>query len=159
MIILEAGMTRVNIELATKTGIEAKIKYQNKNRDRDDSYDQIRGRSKEKDYLCDDDDIFHSKIERNTQNFANNESRERNHNRIHVNVFWKPRKNLDNIHSPADVDQLIAERIEYAKSQKAEDVAKDPHVNIRGISSQSYESINVDLDLAQDTVDPKCKFG
>ena len=44
----------------------SKDKYQNKNknRDRDDSYDQIIGMSKEKDYLCDDDDIFHSKMER-----------------------------------------------------------------------------------------------
>ena len=31
-----------------------------------------------------------------------------------------PDKILDNIHSPADVDQLIAERIECAQSQKAE---------------------------------------
>ena len=31
-----------------------------------------------------------------------------------------PDKILDNIHSPADVDHLIAERIEYAKSQKVE---------------------------------------
>ena len=46
-----------------------------------------------------------------------------------------PDKVLDNIHSPADVDQLI-ERIEYAKIQKAEDLAKDPHVNISNTSSQ-----------------------
>ena len=64
-----------------------------------------------------------------------------------------PDKILDNIHSPGDVDQLIAERIEYAKSQKAEDLAKDPHVNISSICSQSYESTNMDLDLAQDSVD------
>ena len=42
-------------------------KDRNKNKDqhRDDSYDQIRGRSKEKDYLYyDDDDIFDSEIRR-----------------------------------------------------------------------------------------------
>ena len=38
-----------------------------------------------------------------------------------------PDKILDNIHSPADVDQLIAERIEYAKIQKAEDLARPPY--------------------------------
>ena len=33
---------------------------------------------------------------------------------------------LDSIHSQADVDHLIAERIEYAKSQKAKKLTKDP---------------------------------
>ena len=64
-----------------------------------------------------------------------------------------PDKILDNIHSPPDVDQLIAERIEYAKIQKADNLAKDPYVNISSISSQNYESVNVDLDLTQDSVD------
>ena len=96
MIVLETGITRVNIELATKTGVGAKINTKTKTGTRDDSYDQISSRSKEKDYLCDDDDIFHSKME-STQNFANNESRERNCNRIYVNVFENPDKILDNI--------------------------------------------------------------
>ena len=46
-----------------------------------------------------------------------------------------PDKILDNIHSPADVDHLIAERIEYAKSQKAEKLTKDPHDNVSNKSS------------------------
>ena len=33
------------------------------------------------------------------------------------------------MHSPADVDHLIAERIEYAKSQNVENLTKDPHIN------------------------------
>ena len=48
-----------------------------------------------------------------------------------------PDKILESIQSPADVDQLIVERIEYAKIQKAEDSTKDPHVNINGISPQN----------------------
>ena len=47
-----------------------------------------------------------------------------------------PNKILDNMHSPADVDQLIAERIEYAKSQKAADLAQDPHVNVNSTASK-----------------------
>ena len=47
-----------------------------------------------------------------------------------------PGKILDSIHSLADVDHLIAERIDYDKSQKAEKLTKDPHDNISNISSQ-----------------------
>ena len=65
------------------------------------------------------------------------------------------------IHSEADVNYLIEERIKYVQSQKAEieDLTKDPHVNINDISSQNYvnpvdyESINADIDLTQESVD------
>ena len=41
-----------------------------------------------------------------------------------------PDKILHSMHSPADVDHLIAEKIEYAKSQKVKNLKKkDPHVN------------------------------
>ena len=66
-----------------------------------------------------------------------------------------PDKHLDSIQSPADVDQLIAKRIEYAKTQKAEDLAKDSHLNVSSVISQNYESINADLDLTQESVDTK----
>ena len=58
------------------------------------------------------------------------------------------------IHSEADVDYLIAE-IVYAQSWKArnENLTKDPYVNVSGTTSQSYQSINVDLELTQDSVD------
>ena len=36
---------------------------------------------------------------------------------------------------------------------KNKNLTKDPHVNISSISSQSSESIKVDLDLTQDLVD------
>ena len=42
----------------------SKDRYQNKDQYRDDSYDKIRSRSKEKDYLYNDDDIFDSEIKR-----------------------------------------------------------------------------------------------
>ena len=42
---------------------------------------------------------------------------------------------LDSICSWADVDHLIAERIEYAKSQKAEKMTKDHHDNISNTNS------------------------
>ena len=53
---------------------------------------------------------------------------------------------------------MIAERIEYAKSQKVENenLTKDPHVDVSITSSQNYvnpvdyESINEDTDLTQD---------
>ena len=42
-----------------------------------------------------------------------------------------PDKILDSIHSPADVDHLIAERNGYGKSHKAENLTKEPHDNIK----------------------------
>ena len=42
---------------------------------------------------------------------------------------------LDSIHSQADADHLIAERIEYAKSQKAEKLTKEHHDNISNANS------------------------
>ena len=56
---------------------------------------------------------------------------------------------LDSIHSPADVNHLIAERIEYGKSQKVENLTKEPHDNINNTGSQNY----VDTDLTQDSID------
>ena len=41
------------------------------------------------------------------------------------------------IHSQADVERLIAKRIEFAKNQKAEKLAKDQHENISNTNSQS----------------------
>ena len=66
---------------------------------------------------------------------------------------------IDSIHSPADVDHLIAERNECGKSQKAENLTKEPHDNINNTSSQNYVNpvnyapINVDTGLTQDSVD------
>ena len=63
---------------------------------------------------------------------------------------------VDSIHSQADVDCLIAERIEGAKSQKAEKLTKDHYDNISITNSQSnmnpvnYEPINLDTGLTQD---------
>ena len=52
-----------------------------------------------------------------------------------------------NICSEEDVDHLIAERIRYVKSQKAENLTKEHRNSFT--SSQNY----VDLDLTQDSVD------
>ena len=63
---------------------------------------------------------------------------------------------VDSIHSQEDVDHLIAERVEYAKSQKAEKLTKDHHDHISNTNSQSnvnplcYEPINLDIGLTQD---------
>ena len=63
---------------------------------------------------------------------------------------------VDSIHSQADVDHLITEIIEYAKSQKAKKSTKDNHDNISITNSQSnmnpiyYEPINLDRGLTQD---------
>ena len=60
------------------------------------------------------------------------------------------------IHSQADVERLIAKRIEFAKNQKAEKLAKDQHENISNTNSQSSvnpvncELINLDTSLTQD---------
>ena len=65
-----------------------------------------------------------------------------------------PDKILDSRHSPADVDHLISKRIEYAKTQKAGNLTKDPHVNITSnTSSHNHESINTGLELAQESVE------
>ena len=47
-----------------------------------------------------------------------------------------PDKILDSIHSQADVEHLIAKRIEFAKNQKAEKLAKDQHETISNTNSQ-----------------------
>ena len=63
---------------------------------------------------------------------------------------------LDSIHSQENVDHLIAERIEYAKSQKSEKLTKDHYDNISNTNSQNnmdpvnYEPINLDMGLTQD---------
>ena len=48
----------------SKNKDRSRDKYQSKDQYRDDSYDKIRSRSKEKDYLYDEDDIFDSEIKR-----------------------------------------------------------------------------------------------
>ena len=59
-----------------------------------------------------------------------------------------PGKIQDSTHSPADVDHLISKRIEYAKTQKAGNLTKEPHVNITSnTSSHNYESVNAGLEL------------
>ena len=62
---------------------------------------------------------------------------------------------LDNTSSVADVECWIEERLKYAKNPKAKNknLTKDPHVTVSSIGSQNYESINVDLDLTQESVD------
>ena len=63
---------------------------------------------------------------------------------------------VDSIHSQADEDHLIAGRVEYAKSQKAEKLTKDHHNHISNTNSKSsvnplsYEPINLDIGLTQD---------
>ena len=63
---------------------------------------------------------------------------------------------LDSICSQADVDHLIAGRIEYVKSQKAEKMTKDSYDNISNTNSQSnmnpvnYEPVKLDTGLTQD---------
>ena len=60
-------------------------------------------------------------------------------------------KNFDDmfnsIHSPVDVDHLIAEKIAYANSQKTKNLIKDIHNNDDGTNSQnkhaSYEMTNI----------------
>ena len=67
-----------------------------------------------------------------------------------------PDKILDSIHSQTDIEHLIAKRIEFAKNQKAEKLAKDQHDHISNTNSQSrvnplnYEPINLDIGLTQD---------
>ena len=41
----------------------------------------------------------------------------------------------------------------YVKSQDAENLMEDPHVNVSGTASQKYESINAGLELTQESVD------
>ena len=63
---------------------------------------------------------------------------------------------VDSIHSQAAVDHLIEERIECAKSQKAEKLTKDNRDNISITNSQinvnpvNCEPINLDTSLTQD---------
>ena len=129
----------------------SKDKYQSKDQYRDDSYDKIRSRSKEKDYLYDEDDIFDSEIKK-VYKILQTMSQEKEMVIGFMLAFSdNPAKILDSIHSLADVDHLIAERNEYGKHQKAENLTKEPHDSINNTSSQKI----VDMDLTQDPVDTK----
>ena len=137
-----------------------KNKDRNKNKDqhRDDSYDQIRGRSKEKECWYDDrkDDSFEAKLKK-VHKILQTMSKEKE---IVIALMLVDTENLDHIvysiHSQWHVDHWIAERIECAKSQKAEKLAKDQHENISNTNSQSNvnpvncETINLDTSLTQD---------
>ena len=63
---------------------------------------------------------------------------------------------VDSIHSQADVDHLMAERVEYTKSKKAGKLTKDHHNHISNTNSQSnvnplsFEPINLGIGLTQD---------
>ena len=52
---------------------------------------------------------------------------------------------FDNTSTVAEVVCWMVKRLRYARTPEAEDLAKDPHVNISSTASQNYESINVDL--------------
>ena len=56
---------------------------------------------------------------------------------------------LDITCSVVEVTHWIVERLMYAKTPKAENLAKEPYNNIKNTSSQNY----VDTDLTQDLVD------
>ena len=77
-------------------------------------------RSKEKDYLYDEDDIFHSKIERVCEILQRMSQEKEMAIGFRLTSSDNPEKILDSIRSPTDVNQLIAERVEYVKSQKVE---------------------------------------
>ena len=136
-----------------------KNKYQNKDQYKNDSYGKT-SRSKERDYLYDEDDIFHLEIER-IYKILQTMSPEKEMAMGFILAFSEnPDKILDNIQSPTDVNHLIAKRMESAKTQKAEGLAEDPHVNItNNTSSQNYvnpvnyESINARLELTQESID------
>ena len=121
---MNTGTTRIIIEIVTKMNED---RDENKDQHRDDSYDQIRGRSKEKDCSYDDreDDSFEAKLKRVHQ-ILQTISKEKE---IAVALVLVDSENLDHIvdsiHSQADVDCLIAEIIEYVRSQKTEKLTKD----------------------------------
>ena len=103
-----------------------KDRDQNKDWYRDDSFDKIRSRSKENGYLYDadddddddDDGIFDSEIER-VHTILQTMSQEKEMAIGFMFIFSEnPDKILDSIHSPADVDYLIAERIECGKVRR-----------------------------------------
>ena len=134
-----------------------KIVMRDKYRDKykDDSYDQIRGRSKKKDNLFYDDDIFDSEIRR-MHTILQTMSQEKEMAIGFMLAFSEnPDKILDNIHSQTGVEHLIAKRFEFAKNQKAEKLAKDQHENISNTNSQSNvnpvncKPINLDTSLTQ----------
>ena len=152
--IIKTGTARIIIEIVTKN----KNKYQNKDQYKNDSYDKT-SRSKEKDYLYDEDDIFHSKIEK-VHKILQTMSQEKEMPIGFILAFSEnPDKIINSICSPADVDHLIAEIIKCGKSKKVKNLkTKDPHVNISNTSSQNYESMNVDTDLIQDPINTVSEF-
>ena len=111
-------------------------------------------RSKEKDYLY-DDDIFHSKIERVHKILQTMSQEEEMAIGFMVAFSKNPDKILDSIQSPADVDHLIAERFEYAKSQKVENKnwMKEPHVNVSNGSSQNLMQDSIETEFTERKID------
>ena len=54
---------------------------------------------------------------------------------------------LGSLHSLADVDHLIAERIAYVKSQKAENLTKDIHYDESNVNHETIDSVNDEKDI------------
>ena len=133
-------MTRVIIELNTK-------------RYRDDSYDRHRSRSRESSCLPKARKVDNkSKIEQ-VHKVIQQLSQDK---QIALKLILDNSKDFEamfcSIHSEANVDYLIENRIKYAQSQKAKTLAKDPHVNISNMTSQNYESINKGTSFTQESV-------
>ena len=125
-----------------------KDRGQNKDQYRDYSYDKNRNRSKGKHCSYDDrkDDSFDSKLER-----LNKILQLMNPDKVMAITFILANSEnfadmIDRIHSLADVDHLIDERIAYVKSQKTKSLTKEIHNNDDSTNSQnnhaSYEMIN-----------------
>ena len=129
--IIKTGMARIIIEIVTKT----KISTKNKDRYKNDSCGKTSG-SKERDYLYDADDIFHSEIERVYKILQTMSPEKEMAIGFILSFSVNPDKILDSIRSPADVEHLIVERIECGRNQEDTNLkTKDPHVNISNTSS------------------------
>ena len=94
-----------------------KNKYQNKDQYKNDSYGKT-SKSKERDYLYDEADIFHSETERVYKILQTMSQKKEMAIGFMVAFSENPDKILDSIRSPADVDHLIAERIKCGRNQK-----------------------------------------
>ena len=133
--IIKTDMARIIIE-----SDKNKNKYQNKDWYKNNSYGKA-SRSKERDYLYNEDDIFHSEIERVYKILQTMSQEKEMAIGFMVAFSENSDKILDSICSRADVDHLIAERIEYGRNQK------DTHLKTKDLMSISVIQVHKIMNL------------
>ena len=132
-------MTSIIIELATKRSVGAKIDTKAKTDTEMTAMTKLGvGLKKKITYIM--RMICLTQKLKDCEKFYKQKERKRKAIGFKLAFSENPAKILDSIHSLADVDHLIVERNEYGKSQKGENLTKEPHDNINNTSGYRFDT-------------------